>query len=171
MVNIEEIPVICADVHRHVDSFESDDSVVSSDNENSEFEIDAKQVSENNKADPTYQVGADGTKYWTSKCDEKKKPQLNQHFTTLDEISRSSKIDGNAHRVDNFSGPVPEGEISMQNLDISPNKGCGSCLKSSRELGAQDEKKKKKCGNCNQLVSRNARRTCPEPPKNIVEPL
>ncbi|XP_063938020.1 protein FAR-RED IMPAIRED RESPONSE 1-like [Daucus carota subsp. sativus] len=81
MVNIEEIP----DVHRHVESSESDDFVVGSDNENSEFEMSAEQVSENNKADPTCQVGADSTKYWTPKCDETKKPKLNQHFSTLDE--------------------------------------------------------------------------------------
>ncbi|WOG82431.1 hypothetical protein DCAR_0101595 [Daucus carota subsp. sativus] len=44
------------------------------------------------------------------------------------------------------------------------NKGCGSRLKRSRELSAQD-RMKRKCGNCNQLVRHNAR-TCPEAPKD-----
>lgn len=83
---------------------------------------------------------------------------------SLNANSKSANTDDSSHRADKFVGTVPRDEILIQNPNISRNKGCGSRLKSSRELSAQD-RKKRKCGICNQLVRHNAR-TCPEAQKD-----
>lgn len=97
--------------------------------------------------------------------------KIDSIFTGLQAISSSftekmvsDDNNDSTHRADRFFGPVPDGEINVHNPGVSRNKGCGSRLKSSRELSAQD-RKKRKCGNCNQMVRHNAR-TCPEPPKD-----
>ena len=63
---------------------------------------------------------------------------MDSSSASLKEISGSSKTDSNAHRVVNFFSEVPEGEIFVQNPNISRNKCYEIRLKSSRELGARD---------------------------------
>ena len=76
-------------------------------------------------------------------------------------------LDGeNCHRADKFIGPIPDSDVTVFNPDISRNKGCGSRIKSSREI-SQGSEKKRKCSNCNRVVGHNAR-TCPEPKKSSV---
>lgn len=72
----------------------------------------------------------------------------------------------NSHRADKFIGHVPESEVSVLNPNVSRNKGCGSRIKSSREI-SMGSQKKRRCSNCNRLESHNAR-TCPEPKKTSV---
>ncbi|XP_017239904.1 uncharacterized protein LOC108212695 [Daucus carota subsp. sativus] len=68
-----------------------------------------------------------------------------------------------AKRVDRFVCPSEQEEISVQNPEVSQNKGCGSRIKNSRELSRED-RKKRKCSNCGEMVRHNAR-ICPEPKK------
>ncbi|KAL1803895.1 hypothetical protein ACET3Z_032542 [Daucus carota] len=49
-----------------------------------------------------------------------------------------------SHRADKFVSPSKCNEIIVQNSDICRNKGCGSRIKSNRELSQQIKKKKKR---------------------------
>ena len=84
----------------------------------------------------------------------------------LEESSQKS-LNTSQHRADRFVGPIPDNEVRVLNPNISRNKGCGSRIKSSREL-SMEQRKKRKCSNCNQLVRHNAR-TCPMPKKSDHE--
>ena len=83
--------------------------------------------------------------------------------TSFLETTRAQTDYGLAHRADRFITPAESDRVMIQNPDISRNKGCGSRIKSSRELSQQD-RKKRKCSNCGKIVRHNAR-TCPEPSK------
>ena len=78
----------------NVDSFDSHNSENNLENlisKSSESSYSGKDVedgeepTDNDNSEATCYIGNDGVKYWTSICEESKKPQLNQHFTTLEE--------------------------------------------------------------------------------------
>ncbi|KAK1363408.1 hypothetical protein POM88_038969 [Heracleum sosnowskyi] len=67
---------------------------------------------------------------------------------------------GSAHRANKFIGPIPDKEISVKIPNISRNKGCGSWIKSSREISIKAGKGRT-CCRCNQAVGHN-KRSCPQ---------
>lgn len=67
------------------------------------------------------------------------------------------------HRADKFIPPVPESEISVLNPNQSRNKGCGSRIKSSREL-AIETGKGRQCSRCKDIGHNT--RTCKGIPKS-----
>lgn len=69
----------------------------------------------------------------------------------------SNQIIG-ANRADKFISPVAESEIRVANPNVSRNKGCGSRIKSSREIGAETGKGRT-CSRCKK-AGHNAR-SCP----------
>ncbi|KAK1351608.1 hypothetical protein POM88_054180 [Heracleum sosnowskyi] len=74
----------------------------------------------------------------------------------IKDSSSTSTVLGGAQRVDKFIGPLPQSNISIQNPNISRNKGCRSRIKSSREISIEVGKGRK-CGRCNQIAGHNAR--------------
>ncbi|KAK1383136.1 hypothetical protein POM88_020871 [Heracleum sosnowskyi] len=67
---------------------------------------------------------------------------------------------GRAHRADKFIGPIPDKEIYVKIPNISRNKGCGSWIKSSREISIKAWKWRT-CSHCNQEIGHN-KRSCPQ---------
>ena len=84
---------------------------------------------------------------------------LQKISNTISNLMGPHAAHGLAHGADKFISPPESNEVTIQNPDISRNKGCSSRIKSSRELSQQD-RKKRKCINCGQLVRHNAC-TCP----------
>ena len=91
---------------------------------------------------------------------------LQKTSNTVSDLMGPQAAYGLAHRADKFISPPESNEVTIQNPNISRNKCCGSRITSSRELSQQD-RKKKKCSNCGQLVQHNAC-TCPEPRTNVA---
>lgn len=60
------------------------------------------------------------------------------------------------YRVDKFLGPIPDNEISVKNPNVSRNKGCGSRIKSSREISIEAGKGRT-CSRCKKDEGHNAR--------------
>ncbi|WOH08747.1 hypothetical protein DCAR_0728195 [Daucus carota subsp. sativus] len=77
----------------------------------------------------------------------------------LQKVAESDDVRGQETRVDSFIGPVPLNEEGIRNPNISRNKGCGSRIKSSREISIQS-KGQRTCRVCNKTEGHNAR-TCP----------
>ena len=63
------------------------------------------------------------------------------------------------HRADKFVGPIPVEEPLILNPLSSRNKGCGSRIKSSKEISMKS-RKMRTCSVCNKVDGHNAR-TCP----------
>lgn len=93
---------------------------------------------------------------------------LKSVHSSLSEKKGSCNIDNSSNRADKFIGPMSESEISVRNPNISRNKGCGSRIKSSREISLEN-KGTRKCSICNKVGRHNAR-TCPEG-KNVSNSL
>lgn len=74
--------------------------------------------------------------------------------------SETIEDQANIHRADKFIDHVPEYEITIQNPNISRNKGCGSRIKSSREISIELGKGRK-CSKCGKIEGHNAR-SCPQ---------
>ncbi|KAK1358880.1 hypothetical protein POM88_043354 [Heracleum sosnowskyi] len=101
-------------------------------------------------------------------CAGEEEEKLDSVITGLKLISSSltkttfnNTDQGNAHRADKFIGPIPDKEISVKNPNISRNKGCGSRIKSSREISIEAGKgricsccKKKKLATIHEVVRR-----------------
>lgn len=64
-----------------------------------------------------------------------------------------------ANRADKFIAPIAESDVRVANPNLSRNKGCGSRIKSSREIGAETGKGRT-CSRCKKAEGHNAR-SCP----------
>ena len=49
------------------------------------------------------------------------------------------EVHSQAHRADSSVGPVPLDEEGVRNPNLSRNKGCGTHMKSSREISVQSK--------------------------------
>ncbi|KAK1365732.1 hypothetical protein POM88_041293 [Heracleum sosnowskyi] len=67
----------------------------------------------------------------------------------LTQSSDNTPVVEGSHRADKFIDHPPESEISVLNPNISRNKGCGSQIKSSREI-ASEMVMGRHCSKCNQ---------------------
>lgn len=98
-------------------------------------------------------------------ADEEKIDKMRRHVKLMKEDVQyqdnvpSEKLSGNV--IDFLIGTTPQSEVVIQNPNISRNKGCGSRLKSGKEVamdGSTD--KRRKCSNCGKIEGHNAR-SCP----------
>ncbi|KAK1396433.1 hypothetical protein POM88_006296 [Heracleum sosnowskyi] len=69
----------------HVESSDSDQPNVESEIESSESEDDIEDLNDGNESEFRSFIGADGIKYFVPNCDDKEKPQTNQHFPALED--------------------------------------------------------------------------------------
>lgn len=77
--------------------------------------------------------------------DSKSNPGLHPKSRSIDLVLRSE----------------PKGSVSVQNPNISRNKGSGSRIKSGKEISMNgNTDKRRKCSRCNQVAGHNAR-SCP----------
>ena len=65
------------------------------------------------------------------------------------------ELHSQAHRADSFVGHVPLNEEGVRNPNPSINKGCGTRMKSSREISVQ-AKDERTCCICNKTEGHNA---------------
>lgn len=79
----------------------------------------------------------------------------------LEAQKTNGSVQGSNHRSDKYVGPQRNGEINVHNPNISRNKGCGSRIKSSREISIEEGRdKRRKCSKCDMVAGHNAR-SCP----------
>lgn len=72
---------------------------------------------------------------------------------------QATGIEEQPHRAEKFVGPIVGDDPLVQNPLQSRNKGCGSRIKSAKEIAVQT-KKQRTCSICNKTEGHNAR-TCP----------
>lgn len=77
----------------------------------------------------------------------------------LTKDKEKTHIEEEAHRADKFIDHVPQSEFSVLNPNMSRNKGCGSRIKSGREIGIET-RKGRTCSRCKKVEGHNAR-SCP----------
>ncbi|KAL8100202.1 hypothetical protein AgCh_032448 [Apium graveolens] len=109
MTNVEESG---SQSHPHIESSDSEQSECEKDSEESECEQDSEQSegetssessdedleesNNENGCESTCFVSVDGRELWTTKCDNKHKPQTNQYFSTFEEAVKFYKEYGRA---------------------------------------------------------------------------
>lgn len=97
--------------------------------------------------------------------DEEKIDKMRGHVKLMKEDVKdlengpSKKLSENV--IDFLIGTTPHSKVVIQNPNISHNKGCGSRLKSGKEVAMNDStEKRRKCSNCGKIEGHNAR-SCP----------
>ncbi|XP_074335536.1 protein FAR1-RELATED SEQUENCE 5-like [Apium graveolens] len=102
MTNVEESAG--SECYPHIESSDSEQSGCEQDSDKSQCEQDSggetgsessdedlEESHNDNECESTYFVAADGSEFWTPKCDNRHKPQTNQYFPTLEDAFKFYK--------------------------------------------------------------------------------